>query len=396
MAGATSITDLLRPLSSANETAFSIDQANPLVNNFEISLENANKGYTRNSSDSNEGTSSKAKLEIQPKSVREHKLTSKLLRTQQTQLKTLSDKSKMKSIERIYELYLEALYFDDLLDLNSSRLKIAKDMYVVTKKLASKGKIDITMMLKAQSELDKYKYNSISLKNQNIIVIAELESLSKLKLSPSSFLHKPDFISTKALRANIDRVSSTNKNLEFKLLQADLESKTLEYDLEKEHSSTILKSLDLGVAHSYNKSRGSAQEISVGVTFKLPFSGGSSINNNNKLIKKLQSELKLKEAKEVAFTSLSSLKTSLIEKISLWNDMLSSRYIKQSKRQLSFLKKTRGSSPVQILTLKQIIVDFNINKTILEKEIYSSYIKLLSFTGIIEKYKNQDLLKITI
>ena len=197
-------------------------------------------------------------------------------------------------------------------------------------------------------------------------------------------------LSINNIRTSIDKYKNSAL-IEKQIVDLELEQIKVSSDIENNESSKIVDFVEIGLEHTVDEDQFAHNEANsrffLKVSLNLPFGSKSSVNNNEKLIKKLSSEYGHRAQTIQIADENANIISELRGNIDLHFDLSSSIIVKEAKKYLKIYSRRKGTSPIKLLGFNEIITKSELESLELEKQIYNEYIVFLSGRGLLTSDK---------
>ncbi|MCD4794287.1 MAG: hypothetical protein K8R54_13715 [Bacteroidales bacterium] len=204
-----------------------------------------------------------------------------------------------------------------------------------------------------------------------------------------------DWLSVYNLRLLVnDSAVNSNMHPNYAMNKAKEEEATAEYEFEKDQAKEWLDFLQF--EYKGNDKLLPNKEFSLGMGIIIPFKSFSRIKVNNAYLELMESKYETQTENEEAEKNLFETYAKL-DRLFMEYDLFQEFKEKQKTQETydTYLK-SPSLSPLFLINIKQVIISQEKKNLMIEKEIYLTYIKLLSQSGILiqiplRNYLNNEL-----
>jgi hypothetical protein len=282
--------------------------------------------------------------------------------------------------DRLVSIYRALILVDTKAEYSkhlNSLINNLKDRLQIERTLAKKGRFDVTDLLVTENlliEMEKEKSHTNSVIS---IHMGSIKDQIKHGLSLENLRTKTQLISILELEKLMKNVVPRRI-----LSKLEFERSKFEYEISNEENNSMLDYTELEFE---KKTKTQTQEdeykIGVKVSFNIPF-GVTKFKTNEKLLDRMKAEAEHRSGEIELRSESKIIRSELQENINSYWASIKSKHLIKIKKYFKIHSKTKSSSPLKGLKLKQMIIEHEIKKIILKEKIYLGYLEFIHMGGV--------------
>jgi len=276
-------------------------------------------------------------------------------------------KEQYKTLVDHYYAILEA-------ELVNQKLVLLRDeRSVIAKILSSSANVDVSRWLSIEEDIIETELDSIS-NQQNIRSLESLLRVNGKEVDYSSLI-----TINKIEATALELMTYGNPSLQAIMAKAEGQKAIAELGLEEAEANKWLDFAQLQYQDKNNLSL--QQEISIGTSINLPYSGNNRAKRNEATLKVLEREYQFNKEQEEQATTLATSFDQMTNSISEWKSY--SRKIAEFNLQGSYDRymSTPGISPLVLLDIRKSMLKFDSKIVDIKKDIYNEYLDIIFNAG---------------
>lgn len=331
-----------------------------------------------NSSEKNneESISQEIGLRLYPNSLSQIKLNKALYKNQKMRFESQENTFLKVKYISLYSSIVEVKINSQLLREVKKVIRNLEDRVKIEKTLTKKGRLDITDLLNTEGKLAQM----IKEKNHLVRMIELhrnlIDNQIRKEVDHQNLIKHASLKTVKQIKQVIKSTNFTTKDHDL-----ELEKSELEYQLLSEENNKLIDYVELNYEKT-DKNLNNEEDYKVGikVSINIPF-GQDAIKSNEALIKRMKAKVDSRINLAQTVSEIDLLKSEIFENTDLYLSSKESKNLVEIKKHFKHYSQTKGSSPLKLLKLKQMILEHQVRELVLEKQIHLAFLKFLNLAN---------------
>jgi len=233
--------------------------------------------------------------------------------------------------------------------------------------------VDISQWMDIEEDILEAELDSIS-KQQSI---KSLEALLKNEGDPIDY---SNLISINKIEATaLELMTYGNPSIKAQIAQAEGQKALAELEMEEAEAN---KWLDFAQLQYQDKDKLSLQqEISIGTSINLPYSGNNRIKRNEATLEVLEREYRFNKEQEEQTTTLATKFDQMANSIAEWKSYTRKIATYDLPSSYTRYSQTPGISPLTLIDIRKSILKFDSKLLDISKDIYNEYLDIIFNAG---------------
>jgi len=320
--------------------------------------------------------------------IKERQATDQIIESKKSQYEIRQNSYLLNILEEKNTDIVKFYFTKKEIQLQTEELLLLQDKKMIYRKLMDTG---------SDFDVDKWLSNEKNLLEITTRLIKNKSLLSDLKyrLLENDTINKTiqfeDWLSVYNLRILVNDSSiSGNIHPSYAMNIAKEETAAAEYDLRKSQAKNWLDFLQL--EYKGNDKLPVKNEFSLGMGIIIPFKASKRVSINNAYLahikSKYETQIQNEKTEKRLYETYAKLNRLFIE-YDLFQEFIAKQKIHET---YNIYLKAPSLSPLFLINIKQVIISQKKKNIMIEKEIYLTYIKLLSQSGILIQIPLRDYL----